>query len=105
MSKLTSGNSGRSVGGVEGRTQACSQVCRYIISDAKCHIQLTAGGKMCWFFFPLCVFFFFFIFSFKVREEISEKTAGAEPSAAPNPSEYRHYEPTVSTLANTETWE
>lgn len=38
------------------------------ISDAKSHIQRTAGGKM-WFF------------SRRSREEISEKTAGVEPSA------------------------
>lgn len=36
----------------------------------------------------MCALYYFF--SYKVREEISEKTAGAEPSAAPNPSEYRH---------------
>lgn len=41
-------------------------------------------------FFPLCVCALLFFFSYKVREEISEKTAGAEPSAVPNPSEYRH---------------
>lgn len=44
-----------------GKTQAGSYVCRYI-SDAKSHIQPTAGAKMCWVvFFPVCVLFFFHI--------------------------------------------
>lgn len=44
---------------------------------------------MCWLFsLCVCVCVLFLFFSYKVREEI-EKTAGTEPSAAPNPSERR----------------